>query len=293
MKNLAILLILGTFSCTRSSPARPGPDSREPQEQTAQIPVEPSSDEVTMVISVVRNSPTHINALSEYCIQENPDAEALVHEGTTHRLAGVNVRFPGGTDLDMVDRAPALLVRMRKKADLSSILKKTDRICRPDPIVLQARSDWGTPECRQEVPCMRSMEQLKAFSFWDVVDVKPWQGLVMKAQKDNWEVTWSNPFAAALPEVKLIAWYEGGPGKPMPLQIEHDLASLPPGGTHTFLVPMVVDGEKQAIPVPERGRGRSVYWLHRLKMQAEFTDGQKKIPVLLDTLTIDPYKMSK
>ncbi len=216
----------------------------------------------------------------------------VYHEGLPYRLDGVNVR-PGAGITGELEKSPALLVTAVLKPDLSSVLTRTDRPCSRDgEIMAQARGDWGTPECGQGLPCFTSLAGLKKFSFWELVEARDFEGLVVTATADgaSLEVRFKNVFGNAQEAQELVAHYEGGPGKPMPRFLKHPIPALAQGQDHVVTVPLVIDEDQKALPVqPDSRRGR-FYELASLDWKGRLLDGATEIQVQVSHFVYRQYR---
>ncbi len=285
MRQLGLLLLmLQALACSRSaSPPTADPKPRLPETEPSKALTEPGS--TRMVISVRKNSPGNMNAVSEYCIQGDADKTQApqIYQGLPYRLDGINVRFPAGTSPELIEKSPALLVTMTRKPDLGSALVRTDRTCDPsDPPMAQARSDWGTPECGQRSPCITTLAALAKFSYWEVSAVEAFSGLTVTEAADgqSLQVKVSNIFGSRQGALELTAHYEGGSGKPMPQFIKFPVPGLEPGASFEAQVHRTVDASGAPVTTPPGHRSR-FFDLATLDLQGSLKDGQTEIPVRL------------
>ncbi|PKN23960.1 MAG: hypothetical protein CVU65_13130 [Deltaproteobacteria bacterium HGW-Deltaproteobacteria-22] len=273
-----LFLLYLLIACSRNTAPSVTPDPQSRTPSTGPSIAMPAPGDTRMILSVVKNSPGNMNAVSEYCIG------GLIYEGLPYRFEGINVRFPAGTSPELIEKSPGLIVMMSKKVNLASTLVKTDRTCDPkEPPMAQARSDWGTPECGQQSPCNTTLSALSAHSFWEVTTVEAYSGLSVTVSGDGrvLQVKLTNVFATKQAAQQLVAHYEGGPGKPMPHFLKIAVPELAPGATFEVQVHRTID--ESDVPMTKPSRRRGYYELFYLEMDGTLPDGANGLPMRLKT----------
>jgi len=288
-----VLLLVAAWACSRNGkPAPTDPQPRVPAGDPAPPPARVEAGAARLVVSLQRNSPGHMSAISEYCILGEDGRTGVFHEGLPYRLGGVNVR-PGAKVAGELEKAPALLVTAVLRPDMSSVLTRTDRPCSRDGVIMaQARGDWGTPECGQGLPCFTSLAALAKFSYWELLEARNFEGLSVTPGADgaSLEVRFKNVFGVAQEAQELVAHYEGGPGKPMPRFLKHPVPALVQGQEHVVTVPLVVDEDEKPLPVqPDSRRGR-FYDLASLDWKGRLLDGATEIQVQVSHFVYRQYR---
>lgn len=290
---LATSLLL---ACSRNGkPATADPMPRTPSQATATSPVQPAPGAGRRIISVTKNAPGYMNAISEYCILEADDRAGVYYEGLPYRVGGINLRLAAGVDRKDLEKSPALLVSAILKPDLASVLTRTGRPCSRDGVIYaQARSDWGTPECGQGLPCFISLEKLATFSYWEVSEVQDFEGFTATPTDDRTalNVRIRNVFTTAQPAMEFVAHYEGGPGKPMARFLKHAIPPLALGQEHVATVPLTIDGDGKPQPILPDSRRGNFFELASLDWEGELVDGDARIPLQVSHFVYRQYRDS-
>jgi len=289
-KEFYLFFFLLTITCSRNTPPPATPDPLPRTPAPGPSIASPAPGDKRIILSVMKNSPGNMNAVSEYCILGDADVpgrsnktRGLIYKGLPYRFEGINLRFPEGTSAELIEKTPGLMVTMSKKENLASTLVRTDRTCDPDESPMaQARSDWGTPECAQQSPCNTTLSALSAHSFWEVTSVEAYSGLSVTLADDRiLQVKLTNVFATKQAAQELVAHYEGGPGKPMQHFLKIAVPELAPGATFEVQVHRTID--ESDVPVIKPSGRRGFYELFYLEMDGTLLDGANGLPVRLKT----------
>jgi hypothetical protein len=219
----------------------------------------------------------------------------VFYDGPPYRLGGVNVRLAAGVTREALEKVPALLVTGVLKPDLASTLTRSERPCSRDgEIYAQARSDWGTPECGQGLPCFTSLEALTKFSYWEFSEVRDYEGLTLTKSTDGaaLNVSFRNVFSSAQAAMELVAHYEGGPGKPMARFVKHPIPPLAPGQQHVASVPLTIDGDEKPLPIQPASRRGNFFDLASLDWEGKLLDGDAELPVQVSHIVYHQYRGS-
>jgi hypothetical protein len=282
------------LACSRNGkPATAEPPPRSPSPTIEAPPARTEAGAGRRVVSVQRNSPGHMNAISEYCILGEDGRAGVYHEGLPYRVGGVNLRLAAGVAREALEKVPALLVTAVLKPDLSSVLTRTGRPCSRDgEIYAQARSDWGTPECGQGLPCFTSLAALARFSYWEVSEIRDFEGFTVTPTEDRaaLNVRIRNVFTTAQPAMEFVAHYEGGPGKPMARFLKHPIPALAPGQEHVASVPLTIDGDEKPLPIQPASRRGNFFELASLDWEGSLLDGDARIPIQVSHFVYRQYR---
>ncbi len=288
---LATSLLL---ACSRNGkPATADPQPRTPAQATETPPVRPDPGAGRRILSVQRNSPGYMSAISEYCVLGADDRTGVYYDGPPYRVGGVNLRLAAGVSREALEKSPALLVTAVLKPDLASVLTRTGRPCSRDGVIYaQARGDMGTPECGQGLPCFISLEKLATFSYWEVTEVRDFEGFTVTPTADRaaLNVRIRNVFSTAQPAMEFVAHYEGGPGKPMPRFLKHAIPALAPGQEHVASVALTIDGDEKPLPLQPDSRRGNFFELASLDWEGELVDGDARIPIQVSHFVYRRYR---
>lgn len=219
--------------------------------------------------TLVRNEVLSIAHPSEYCLDDGN-----LWTGASFRLGRTNLFGSDDSLAKLYGKSP-IVVAGEKKPDLSSQLKKKGPC--PDgyePIQVQMRSDWISPEggpiaTRAE---LRSLPYIQAHSARSVSFAE-----FLESDEDTVRVRIRNPFSRALDGLRFQVHYEVGPGKPMAKRVQQ-VVSLGPGEETELSIPRQQKTESKG------RRHKSGRGLHSLELTGHLGKAEIEIEVFVPHL---------
>jgi hypothetical protein len=158
-----------------------------------------------------------------YCLED----EKSTYRGFTYRVKDLNLKLPESLTIPKKSNKEVFIILGKVKPNIYQNITKIGE-CDLDNFggdlrFQQIRLDWLPTENRENtgmpinsIPGVTSKKRLEELSFFEVKSIHKAKILTFKKQKDDLLIKIKNPLSLTLKNVKLIAHYEGGRGKPMP-----------------------------------------------------------------------------
>ncbi len=222
-----------------------------------------------LLARLVGNAPMSIESPSEYCLEDKQ-----LYRGSDYRAGDLNL-FGALGDVQNDWRGAPVLLFGRVKRPLMSVVTKVGP-CPADyenvPIP-QMRSDWGSPECGQNLG-HSTRATLEGLDYFEVTAARRLELLEFVARDaERLTVRLSNPFDRPIEAreggpLQATLHYEGMYGKPgaraRPLEL-----SIPAGGSQELALDRIFEGGAWSAPGTKRDRVNRRHALYTLDLSGQ------------------------